>query len=143
MQAGDRGSTRVRQPAVIHVVPEPETMINGVHAIVYAADPQKARTFFQDVLGLPHVDVGRGWLIFGLPPAEIAAHPADGESGRHELYLMCDDLDATVAELKGKGVRFTTDVSDQPWGRLITLEIPGGGEIGLYQPRHARPPQVK
>lgn len=119
-------------------------MINGAHAIVYAKDASKARAFFKDVLGLPSADAGRGWLIFGLPPSEVAAHPAEGDQeGRHELYLMCDDIKKTVAELKAKGVEFTGEPSDQGWGILVTLKIPGGGEMGLYQPRHPRPPQVQ
>lgn len=118
-------------------------MINGLHAIVYAADAEKARAFFRDVMKLPSVDAGRGWLIFGLPPAEVAAHPAEGEeAGTHELYFMCDDIKKTVAELKAKGVEFTKPVSDQGWGLLTTLKIPGGGEIGLYEPRHPRPPHA-
>jgi|SRR3954470_1978495 catechol 2,3-dioxygenase-like lactoylglutathione lyase family enzyme len=112
-------------------------MINGAHAIIYAKDAAKARAFFKDVLGWPSVDAGRGWLIFAMPPAEVAAHPAEGdEVGRHELYLMCDDVERTVAELKGKGVEFTGPPKDQGWGILCTLKIPGGGEMGLYQPKH-------
>ena len=114
-------------------------MITGVHAIIYTEDAPAARSFFRDVLGFSSVDAGRGWLIFALPPAEVAAHPAepgDGDSGRHELYFMCDDVNKTVAELKRKGVEFTKPVSDRGWGLLTSLKIPGGGEIGLYQPRH-------
>ena len=109
-------------------------MINGTHAIVYTEDADAARTFFADVLGLASVDAGGGWLIFKLPPAELGVHPAGGPS--HELYLMCDDVDATVAELMAKGVRFTAPVSDEGFGRLTRIAIPGGGEIGLYEPRH-------
>jgi catechol 2,3-dioxygenase-like lactoylglutathione lyase family enzyme len=112
-------------------------MVNGVHAIVYSEDAAKARLFFKDVLGLHSVDAGRGWLIFALPPAEIAAHPAEGEQkGRHELYLMCDDVAKTVAELKAKGVQFKDAPVDRGWGILCTMLIPGGGEMGLYQPKH-------
>jgi catechol 2,3-dioxygenase-like lactoylglutathione lyase family enzyme len=113
-------------------------MINGVHAIVYTKDAEAARAFFRDVLGFPSVDAGHGWLIFALPPAELAAHPAeeDGDDGRHELYFMCDDVNKTVDELKRQGVEFTAPISDQGWGLLTRLKIPGGGEIGLYQPRH-------
>jgi catechol 2,3-dioxygenase-like lactoylglutathione lyase family enzyme len=119
-------------------------MITGAHAIVYAKDADKARAFFKDVLGFPSVDVGRGWLIFALPPAEVAAHPADDadDNGRHELYLMCDDIQKTVADLRKKGVEFVGDISDQRWGILARVKIPGGGEIGLYEPRHPRPPQA-
>lgn len=112
-------------------------MINGVHTIVYAQDAEKARAFFRDVLKLDHVDAGRGWLIFALPPGEIAAHPAEpGRSGRHELYLMCDDIDATVEQLGGRGAEFEGEVSDRGWGLLISMIVPGLGKIGLYQPKH-------
>ncbi len=112
-------------------------MITGTHAIVYADDAEQARTFFRDVLGLPHIDAGDGWLIFRLPPAELGIHPADAPAaGRHELYLMCDDITATVADLTAKGVEFTSDVTDAGFGLLTGIRIPGGGEIGLYEPRH-------
>jgi catechol 2,3-dioxygenase-like lactoylglutathione lyase family enzyme len=113
-------------------------MIDGVHAIVYTRDAEAARVFFKDTLGLPFVDAGEGWLIFALPPAELAAHPTEGEE-RHELYLTCDDIEATVAELRRKDVVFTKDITDQGWGLLTALRIPGGGELGLYEPRHPRP----
>jgi catechol 2,3-dioxygenase-like lactoylglutathione lyase family enzyme len=109
-------------------------VITGVHAIVYAQDADQARVFFSETLGLPSVDAGGGWLVFALPPAELAAHPSD--DARHELYLMCDDIHATVDELKGKGVEFSEPVSDEGWGLLTSLRLPGGGEIGLYEPRH-------
>ena len=114
-------------------------MITGVHAIVFTADAVADRAFFRDVLGFPSVDAGGGWLIFGLPPAELAAHPADG-APHHELYLMCDDVRATVAELAGKGVEFTREVSDEGSDLVTALRLPGGGELALYEPRHARPP---
>lgn len=110
-------------------------MINGVHALIYANDPGKARSFFRDVLGFKSVDAGHGWLIFALPPAELGIHPAEGET-YHEFYLMCDDLVGTVAELAQKGVR-CTPVSQAGFGLTTSFEIPGGGKIGLYQPRHA------
>jgi predicted enzyme related to lactoylglutathione lyase len=110
-------------------------MITGVHAIVYGADADAVRAFLRDVLELPSVDAGGGWLIFALPPAELAAHPAE-ESGRHELYLMCDDIQTTIAELEAKGVEFTRPVSDERFGLLTSLRVPGGGELGLYEPRH-------
>jgi catechol 2,3-dioxygenase-like lactoylglutathione lyase family enzyme len=113
-------------------------VIDGLHAIVFAQDAEAAREFFRDVLGFASVDAGGGWLIFALPPSELAVHPTEGEQ-HHRLYLMCDDIEATVAELRGKGVVFTEDVSDQGWGLLTALQVPGGGEIGLYEPRHARP----
>ncbi|MBL8879010.1 MAG: VOC family protein [Phycisphaerales bacterium] len=112
-------------------------MITGVHALIYSPDAEKARAFFRDVLGLRHVDAGEGWLIFALPPAELGVHPEEGdEKGRHELFLMCDDVHKTVDELKAKGVEFTRPISDQGWGLLTTLRMPGGRELGLYQPRH-------
>jgi len=116
-------------------------MITGAHTIIYTADADADRAFFRDVLGFPAVDAGQGWLIFALPPAELAAHPSQ-EPGRHELYLMCDDIEATVADLEGKGVEFTGPVSDQGFGLLTSLELPGGGELGLYEPRHPLPPRV-
>jgi catechol 2,3-dioxygenase-like lactoylglutathione lyase family enzyme len=112
-------------------------MINGAHIIIYSRDADADRAFFQDVLGYPHVDAGGGWLIFKLPPAEIAVHPVDGAE-RHELYLMCDDVEATVKDLTAKGVEFTQPVSDEGWGLLTRLRLPGGGEVGMYEPRHER-----
>jgi catechol 2,3-dioxygenase-like lactoylglutathione lyase family enzyme len=109
-------------------------MINGAHVIIYSRDAEADRAFFRDTLGYPHVDAGHGWLIFRLPPAEVAMHPADGEPA-HELYLMCDDLEATMAELSAKGVEFTA-VSDERWGLRTAVRLPGGGELGLYEPRH-------
>jgi predicted enzyme related to lactoylglutathione lyase len=113
-------------------------MITGVHAIVYGADADAVRAFLRDVLELPSVDAGGGWLIFALPPAELAAHPAE-ESGRHQLYLMCDDIQTTIAELEAKGVEFTGPVSDERFGLLTSMRVPGGGELGLYEPRHPTP----
>ena len=116
-------------------------MITGTHAIIYAEDAEKARAFFRDVLDLPFVDVHGGWLIFKLPPAELGIHPTSGPSpapaiGHHELYLMCDDVKATVAELESKGVEFTSGIEEQAFGLLTTFQVPGGGQIGLYQPKH-------
>ena len=111
-----------------------------MHAIVFSPEAAKARAFFADVLNLRSVDAGNGWLIFALPPAELAVHPADGD-GRHELYLMCDDRHATVAELRAKGVEVARDVSDQGWGLLAAIRLPDGGEFPIYQPRHASPRQ--
>ena len=112
-------------------------MISGVHAIVYSRAADEVRAFFRDTLGLPNVDAGDGWLIFALPPAELAVHPA--EASRHEIYLLCDDLDATVAELEAKGVRVASPITEQSWGRLTSIALPDGSEIGLYQSSHARP----
>jgi catechol 2,3-dioxygenase-like lactoylglutathione lyase family enzyme len=112
-------------------------MVNGVHAILFGEDAEAARAFFRDVLDLKGVDAGGGWLIFALPPAELAVHPGDKPS--HELYLMCDDLEATMAELTAKGVEFVEPVTDAGWGLLTRLKVPGAGELGLYEPRHPRP----
>jgi catechol 2,3-dioxygenase-like lactoylglutathione lyase family enzyme len=115
-------------------------VITGIHAIVFSPDAEKVRAFFADVLGLTSADAGGGWLIFALPPAELAVHPADGD-GRHELYLMCDDIHATLAELRGKGVEVARDVSDQGWGLLAAVRLPDGGELPIYEPRHRSPLQ--
>jgi predicted enzyme related to lactoylglutathione lyase len=115
-------------------------MITGAHSIIYSADPDGVRAFFRDVLELPSVDAGRGWLIFALPPAEVAAHPSDG-ADRHELYLMCDDIHATVDELQGKGVELTRPIAEERWGLVTAIRLPGGGELGLYEPRHPTPPR--
>jgi catechol 2,3-dioxygenase-like lactoylglutathione lyase family enzyme len=116
-------------------------MINGVHTLIYSPDAEATRDFVRDVLGFAHVDSGDGWLIFALPPGELGIHPAaqtdDEFRTTHELYLMCDDIEATVAELRGKDVEFTTGISDEGWGLLTTIKVPGGGELGLYEPRHA------
>jgi catechol 2,3-dioxygenase-like lactoylglutathione lyase family enzyme len=109
-------------------------MIFGAHVVIHSPAAEEARAFLRDVLGLPSVDAGHGWLIFALPPAEVAVHPTDGEP-RHELYLMCDDLDATMAELAAKGVTCGA-VSQQRWGKLTSVPLPGGSEIGLYEPSH-------
>ncbi len=118
-------------------------LIAGVHALVFADDAIAARTFFRDVLGFPFVDNGDGWLIFALPPAELGIHPAQGSSGRagqHELFLMCHDLEQTVDELKAKGVELDGPISDEGFGLVTSLTVPGGaGTIGLYQPKHASP----
>lgn len=112
-------------------------MINGAHVIIYSHDAEADRRFLRDVLGYRHVDAGDGWLIFKLPPAEVAIHPTDGQSA-HELFLMCDDVKATIAELTAKGVEFTP-VSEERWGLRTALKLPGGGELGLYEPRHPLP----
>jgi predicted enzyme related to lactoylglutathione lyase len=106
--------------------------------VVFTRDPEGLRGFMRDVLGFSSVDAGGGWLIFALPPGELAAHPAEGEQ-RYELYFMCDDLEGTMAELRGKGVEFTRPISEERWGRLCTFAIPGGGEMALYEPRHPSP----
>jgi|SRR5580658_2285066 catechol 2,3-dioxygenase-like lactoylglutathione lyase family enzyme len=111
-------------------------MITGLHAIMFSPHAEKVRAFLADVLELPSVDAGGGWLIFAMPPAELAVHPADGDSPRHELYLMCDDIEATLADLRGKGVEIAREVSDQGWGRLAAIRLPDGEEFPIYQPRH-------
>ena len=115
-------------------------MITGAHSIVYSSDPEGVRAFFRDVLELPSVDAGHGWLIFALPPAEVAAHPADG-AGRHELYLMCDDIHATMEELRARGVEFSHPVAEERWGLVTSIRLPGDVELGLYEPRHPTPPR--
>ena len=109
-------------------------MISGAHVIVYSKDADADRAFFRDVLGFPSVDAGRGWLIFALPPAEVAFHPSE-ENGVHELYFLCDHLEASIAELAGKGV-LCSAVEEQRWGSVTKIGLPGGGAIGLYQPKH-------
>jgi hypothetical protein len=111
-------------------------VITGSHVIVYSRDAEADRAFFRDVLKYPHVDAGGGWLIFKLPPSEVAVHPTDGQ-GSHELYLMCDDVNATVEQLAASGVR-CGEVSDEGWGLLTSIRLPGGGGLGLYEPRHPR-----
>jgi hypothetical protein len=109
-------------------------MIFGAHVIVYSMDATADRAFFRELLGLSSVDAGHGWLIFALPPAEVAVHPAE-ENERHELYLMCDDLKAEIAELGKKGVR-CSEVQEARWGSISKIRLPGGSEVGLYQPKH-------
>ncbi|MGW2339849.1 VOC family protein [Streptomyces sp. NPDC001661] len=110
-------------------------MITGAHTILYSTDADADRAFLRDVLGFPHVDAGGGWLIFAAPPAEIAVHPTE-DAPKHELMLMCDDVDRTIAELTAKGAEFTSPVQNLRWGRLTSLRLPGGGELGLYEPLH-------
>ena len=110
-------------------------MISGVHAVIYTRDPAADRAFFQDVLGFDSVDAGDGWLIFALPPTELGIHPAD-ENGRHQLYLLCDDIEATAKMLAEKGVQLRKPLLELDWGRLAVIGLPGGGELGLYQPKH-------
>jgi hypothetical protein len=112
-------------------------MITGAHSIIYSKNPEADRGFLRDVLGLSNVDVGGGWLIFGLPPAEVAVHPSDG-NGTHELFLMCDDVEAFIAKMEDHGIACGR-VQNQRWGMLTEVMLPGGGKLGVYQPRHARP----
>jgi catechol 2,3-dioxygenase-like lactoylglutathione lyase family enzyme len=113
-------------------------MLSGAHTVLFAHDPERARAFFADVLELPSVDAGGGWLIFALPPAEVAVHPTDGPPSS-ELYLMCDALDATLADLRDKGVEVAPEIIDERWGRVARLEVPGFGPLGIYEPRHPVP----
>lgn len=108
--------------------------IIGMHALMYSKKDQATREFFRDVLGFPAVDAGHGWLIFAMPPTELAVHPADGEE-YHELYLMCDDIEATVAELRAKGLAIGA-IEERPWGRITQIPLPSGDELGMYEPRH-------
>jgi hypothetical protein len=109
-------------------------MIFGAHIVIHSADAAADRAFLQEVLGLSSVDAGHGWLIFAMPPAELALHPAD-QSGRHELYLMCDELNAEIVSLADKGV-VCSPVQEARWGSITHITLPGGGTVGLYQPRH-------
>jgi catechol 2,3-dioxygenase-like lactoylglutathione lyase family enzyme len=112
--------------------------ITGVHALVYTAEPDAVRAIFRDVFGWEHVDLGDNWLIFKLPPAELAAHPSELEI-RHEITLMCDDLEATMAELQAKGIEFEGEPLDEGWGITITMVLPGDTKLLLYEPRHESP----
>jgi len=110
-------------------------MLIGAHTILFSADAEADRNFFRDVLKFPSVDSGGGWLIFKLPPGELAFHPTDGPP-TYELYLMCDDVHAEVEALKAAGVEITKNISNEPWGLLTALKTPSGSEVGLYQPTH-------
>ena len=112
-------------------------MISGAHTIIYSKDAEADRQFFRDVIGLPNVDAGDDWLIFGLPPSELAFHPAD-TGGAHELFLICEDIDAFVTAMASRNVNCGT-IEEHSWGRLSALSLPGGGSIGVYEPNHARP----
>jgi catechol 2,3-dioxygenase-like lactoylglutathione lyase family enzyme len=114
-------------------------MITGAHVIMFTKDADGVRAFLHDTLGLSSVDAGGGWPIFGLPPAELAVHPTDGET-HDELYLMTDDLHVTMAKLREKGVKFTRPIRDAGWGLLTALELPDGRELALYEAKHPRPP---
>ena len=114
---------------------EKGSMINGAHIILYSTDAEADRVFISDVLGFAGVDAGDGWLIFKLPPAEIAVHPTDGP-GKHEFYLMCDDLEKTLADLTARGVTISHPATDQGWGLLASMKLPSGSELSIYQPRH-------
>ena len=116
-------------------------VIAGAHTIIYSQDVARTRAFLRDVLGFDAVDAGGGWLIFALPPSEVAVHPVTeaADAGRHELYLMCHDIETTVEELRRRGVELTAPISDERWGRITRAHVPGAGDIGLYEPRHPSP----
>jgi predicted enzyme related to lactoylglutathione lyase len=116
-------------------------VITGAHAILFSPEAERVRAFCRDVLGLPSADAGGGWLIFALPPAELAVHPVDGERPRCELYLMCDDLPGTLSDLRAKGVEVTREVTDERWGLVSAIALPDGSELGIYEPRHPLPPR--
>jgi len=111
-------------------------MIIGAHFLIYSTDAVKDRAFLRDVMGLRHVDAGDGWLIFALPPAETAVHPADSSDGGHELYLLTDDVHAEIARLAEHGIR-CSEVKEPRWGLHTVISLPGGGKLGMYQPKHA------
>jgi hypothetical protein len=116
-------------------------MITGAHSVIFSTNPDADRVFMRDVLKLPHVDVGHGWLIFGLLPTEVAVHPSD-KNDVHELFLMCEDVEAFVAEITSQGIA-TSPIQDEGWGLLTQLTLPGGGKLHVYQPRHARPEPMR
>ena len=115
-------------------------MTSGVHVVIYSKDADADKAFFKDVLKFASVDVGRGWLIFGLPPSEVAVHPSEGNE-HHEMYLMCDDIQEFVQQMQKQKIK-CSKVEDQGWGLLVQLTLPGGGKLGVYQPRHARPKAI-
>jgi catechol 2,3-dioxygenase-like lactoylglutathione lyase family enzyme len=114
-------------------------MINGAHVVIYSKNSEADRAFFRDVLKFPSVDAGHGWLIFALPPAEAAFHDSESND-RHELYFMCDDIAATLNDLEAKNVK-VAEVKKERWGNLASLTLPGGGTVGIYEPKHAGPLQ--
>jgi hypothetical protein len=116
-------------------------MITGAHSIIYSSNPEADRNFFKKILKFPNVDIGHGWLIFGLPPAEVAIHPSD-KSGSSEFYLICDDIKLFMKEMKKHKIKCST-INEQRWGLITHLTLPGGGKLGVYEPRHARPKNVK
>ena len=116
-------------------------MIDGAHIVIYSRDPEADRTFFRDVLKFSSVDAGHGWLIFAMPPLEAAFHDSE-KNDHHELYFMCDDIAATLKDLKSKNVK-VSEMNEQRWGKLATFALPGGGKIGVYQPKHPSPLKLK
>jgi len=116
-------------------------VITGIHLVIYSKDTEADKAFFRDILKLTNVDVGQGWLIFGLPPSELAVHPSS-ENDRHEIYLMCDDIKTLVRQMSKQKI-VCSEIQNQGWGQLVQLTLPGGGKLGVYQPRHARPKPMK
>ena len=116
-------------------------MINGAHIVIYTKNPEADRAFFRDVLKFSAIDAGHGWLIFAMPPLEAAFHESENND-QHELYLMCADIAATLKDLKSKSVK-VSDVSEGPWGKVATLTLPGGGKVGVYEPKHPTPLRLK
>ena len=116
-------------------------MITGAHSVIYSSNHEADKLFFKNILKFPYVDIGRGWLIFGLPPAELAMHPAN-ENGLHEFYLMCDDIKSFIKEMAKQKIR-CSKIKVQPWGNLVSITLPGGGKLGVYEPKHARPKNIK
>jgi catechol 2,3-dioxygenase-like lactoylglutathione lyase family enzyme len=117
-------------------------MISAAHVIAFSGDAERAREFFRDVLELPNVDAGDGWLIFAMPPTELAVHPGTGwgeREGGHRLFFVCDEIERTVEELQAKGVEFTEPIADEGWGLVTSMVVPGHGEVSLYQPIHPSP----
>ena len=114
--------------------------ITGTHTLLYSSQPDELRAVLRDVFGLKHIDIGHGWLIFALPPSELAVHPGDGptfDAGvRHQFTLMCDSLDETVRDLKAKGVKVMNEPQQERWGIHVTLNLPGGCDVMLYEPKH-------
>jgi hypothetical protein len=119
----------------------PNTMISGTHVLISSKNAEADKAFFRDILKLTNVDVGHGWLIFGLPPSELAVHPAS-DNNQHEIYLMCDDIEAFVQQMSKQKIT-CSNVQDHGYGLFVKVTLPGGGKLGVYQPRHARPKPVK
>jgi predicted enzyme related to lactoylglutathione lyase len=120
-------------PGLVRFAP---VAVTGVHGLVYTSEPEAVRAIFRDVFGWDHVDADEGWLIFKLPPAELGVHPAEPGHTQHQIGLMCDDLESTMAELRAKGIEFRGEPSDEGYGIVVTMVLPGGAEMDLYQPRH-------
>jgi catechol 2,3-dioxygenase-like lactoylglutathione lyase family enzyme len=116
-------------------------VINGAHVVIYSKDAEADRAFFRDVLKFSSVDAGHGWLIFAMPPLEAAFHDSE-KNGQHELFFMCDDIAATLKDLRAKKIE-VSEVSEQRWGKVAKFELPGGGKIGVYEPKHPSALKIK